>query len=163
MIKKFLPRSLLGRSMLILVLPVILILSISTYVFFERHWERMSSRLAVSVAGEVALIVDWYKNTPSEEAQDLLTRKTLQHLSLSTQFFENSVLKKDQSKYQWRGAIIKKLLGQELSKTLRDPYKIIVDTREKWIQVQVQLPNGVLMITSPERRLFSSSGYVFLI
>jgi two-component system osmolarity sensor histidine kinase EnvZ len=163
MIKKFLPRSLLGRSLLILVLPVFLILTISTYVFFERHWERMSSRLAVAVAGEVALIVDWYKNTPSEEAQELLTRKTLQHLQLSTQFFEGAVLSDNSAIYQWRGDIIKRLVDAELSRVLTEPYKILVDTQEKWIQIQVQLPTGVLMITSPERRLFSSSGFVFLI
>lgn len=163
MIKKFLPRSLLGRSLIILVLPVILILAISTYVFFERHWTKMSSRLAVSVAGEVALIIDWYKNSQTDEARDLLTKKTLQHLQLSTQFFENSTLSDNQAKYAWRGHIIKKLINAELVKFIKEPYKILIDTNEKWIQIQVQLPTGVLMITSPERRLFSSSGYVFLL
>lgn len=163
MIKKLLPRSLLGRSLLILTLPIILIITISTYIFFERHWAKMSSRLAFSVAGEVGLIVDWYSNTRSEEERALLAKKTYQHLQLGTQFFEGSVLSEEKSKYIWRGNIIKKLLNHELLKVLGQPYRIVVDTNEKWIQIQVQLSNGVLIITSPERRLFSSSGYVFLL
>lgn len=162
MIKKFLPRSLLGRSLIILTVPVLLILGISTYVFFERHWERMSSRLAVAVAGEVALIVDRYADATTPEEKDLLTRKALEHLQLSVQFFEQSTLSYIPSKYHWRGAIIEKLLDRELARVLDDPYRIVIDTKEKWIQIQVQFLGGVLMVTSPERRLFSSSGFVFL-
>ncbi len=162
MIKKFLPRSLLGRSLIILTVPVLLILSISTYVFFERHWERMTSRLAVAVAGEVALIVDRYEYASNDAQRDMLTKKALEHLQLSVQFFDNSTLNFTPSQYQWRAAIIEKTLDHQLQKTLDEPYRIIIDTKEKWIQIQVQFLNGVLMITSPERRLFSSSGYVFL-
>jgi two-component system osmolarity sensor histidine kinase EnvZ len=39
----------------------------------------------------------------------------------------------------------------------------LVDVKESWIQVQVQLEKGALIITAPEKRLFSSSGYIFLL
>ena len=50
-LKRFLPRTLFGRSLLILVVPVFLIQVLTTYAFFDRHWDRMTSRLAYAVAG----------------------------------------------------------------------------------------------------------------
>ena len=50
-IKKYLPRSLLGRSLMILIMPVLLIQLITAVVFFDRHWGTMTRRLAFSVSG----------------------------------------------------------------------------------------------------------------
>jgi len=159
-IKKFLPHSLLGRSLLILTLPIILILIISTYVFFERHWERMTSRLAVAVAGEVSFLVEAVRRNPDDPT---LTRDALKHMQLSVQYFEGNRLQGERENYIGRGAIIRNLLYHELSKKLEHPFRIVVDTDEKYIQIQVALPDGILMVTSPEKRLFSSSGYAFLL
>ena len=57
-IKKFLPRTLFGRSLLILVTPILLIQVVTTFVFFERHWGKMTSRLAFAVAGEIKIVAD---------------------------------------------------------------------------------------------------------
>ena len=58
-LKMLLPSTLLGRSLLILIVPVLLIQVVTTYVFFDRHWNKMTMRLAFAVAGEIfAGIVD---------------------------------------------------------------------------------------------------------
>ena len=162
-IKRYLPRSLFARSLLILTLPVILILVISTYIFFERHWERMAGRLAMAVAGEVAFLVEQVKHNKNEKYLSKLTGDSIRHMQISMKYVENGEIQPDPVRYIGRGDIIKKILSQELEHKLRYPYRILVDTKEKWIQVQVQLEGGALIVTSPERRLFSSSGYVFLI
>ena len=56
MIKNFLPRSLLGRSLLIIFTPMVFILLVSAYIFFEFHWAKVSLRMARSLAGDVASI-----------------------------------------------------------------------------------------------------------
>ena len=40
-IKRVLPRSLLGRSLLILVTPILLIQLVSAYIFLDNHWQKM--------------------------------------------------------------------------------------------------------------------------
>jgi two-component system osmolarity sensor histidine kinase EnvZ len=162
-IKRYLPRSLLGRSLLILTLPVILILVISTYIFFERHWERMTGRLASAVAGEVAFLAEQISGDDSEAKVEDLTRDTSRYLQLSIKYVPGGKIRPDPISYIGRGDIIKSMLASELRGRLDYPYRILVDTEEKWIQVQVQMNGGVLIVTSPERRLFSSSGYVFLL
>lgn len=162
-IKRYLPRSLLIRSLMILTLPVILILAISTYVFFDRHWERMTGRLATAVAGEVAFLAEQVKENPSQDSIEKLMRDSDAFMQLNLKYVEGGKIRPEPVSYIGRGHLIKQMLAPELKLRLKHPYRILVDTEEKWIQVQVQLDGGAMIVTSPERRLFSSSGYVFLL
>ena len=56
-LRKILPKTLLGRSFLIVALPVIFLQAASTYIFFDRHWDALSRRLAISLADEVSLLI----------------------------------------------------------------------------------------------------------
>ena len=65
-IKNVLPKTLFGRSLLIIVTPLILMQAISTFVFFDRHWDTMTRRLAHTLAGDIALIVDSLTPLPEQ-------------------------------------------------------------------------------------------------
>ena len=60
-----LPRSLYGRSLLIIILPIAVMQIIVTYVFFTAHWDTVTARMSEGVAGEVALTVDLYREDPT--------------------------------------------------------------------------------------------------
>jgi len=57
MIKRFLPQTLLGRSLMIIVMPLILLQVVSAYIFYERHWYTITRHLASSLAGEIGVII----------------------------------------------------------------------------------------------------------
>ena len=67
MIKRFLPRSLLGRSLLIIVTPLVLLQVVSALIFFESHWNKVSLRLARGLAGDIASLVDVMDENPGPE------------------------------------------------------------------------------------------------
>lgn len=162
-IKKILPRTLFARSLLILTAPIILTLAISIYIFFDGHWSKTAAKLAVGVAGEVSFLVDAVEDNQDEEYIDQLSRASLSNFQLSIKYIEDGKLPKVPDSYVGRGEIIKNILSHEIDKRIDNPYRIFVDVQEKWAQIQVQLEDGVLIVTSPQRRLFSSSGYVFLL
>jgi two-component system osmolarity sensor histidine kinase EnvZ len=56
-VKRFLPRHLFGRSLLIIVAPIVLLQAIVAYVFFERDLDTTTRRLARDVAADIALLV----------------------------------------------------------------------------------------------------------
>jgi two-component system osmolarity sensor histidine kinase EnvZ len=70
-IKKFLPRGLFWRSLIIIVAPVVLLQAIVTYVFFERHYDIVTRHLARGVAGDVAFLTTLEESevTPVEKAK----------------------------------------------------------------------------------------------
>ena len=53
-IKRWLPRSLFGRSLLIIILPMGLMQIAITLVLFNAHWETVTGRLSEGLAGDIA-------------------------------------------------------------------------------------------------------------
>ncbi len=70
-IKRFLPRGLFGRSLIIIVAPVFLLLGIITYVFFERDLDTTTRRMARDVAADVAFLAALEDSTPTLERDGL--------------------------------------------------------------------------------------------
>ncbi len=51
-IKQILPRTMFGRSLLIVVMPLLLLQAIAAWIFYDRHWAAISWRLPWGVIGE---------------------------------------------------------------------------------------------------------------
>ena len=69
MLKKYLPKGLFARTFLIVVVPVLVLQLAISVVFFERHWSKMTERLATAVAGEVEAIVYEVNNHQGDKAR----------------------------------------------------------------------------------------------
>lgn len=166
-LKPYLPRSLMGRSLLILIMPVLLIQVFSTFMFFDRHWNRLADRLAYAVAGEIGLI------EKRALALEVLNAETMQafatiaqrHLQLLISYEPDTILQEVDYKGVGfdRRSFIYKTLTRALSDQLDNEYTVNVDGKEKWVEVAIQFPDGVLYVATPERRLFSSSSYIFVL
>lgn len=160
-IKDLLPRTLLGRSLLILVTPLFLVQIITTWIFFDNHWQKMGNRLAFSVAGEISYLANEIESGTKLEHINANAAKSLE---LATAYKQGAVLDKIKKKRGLtREGIITDTLTSALRSQLGRPFTITVDSDEKWVEVRVQLSDGVLTVASPERRLFSSSGYIVLL
>jgi two-component system, OmpR family, osmolarity sensor histidine kinase EnvZ len=57
-LKRLLPRTMFGRSLLIVVMPLVLLQAIAAWIFYDRHWAAVSWRLASGVAGDIALTIE---------------------------------------------------------------------------------------------------------
>src|SRR3984957_9871862 len=55
-IKRVLPNTMFGRSLLLIVMPLVLVQLISAWVFYTRHWETVAHRFASDVAAEIAML-----------------------------------------------------------------------------------------------------------
>src|SRR5215470_4997313 len=64
LIKRFLPRTLLGRSLLILLVPLLGLQAVAFQIFYGSHLDVVSRRFASSVAGEIATTVDLLRRFP---------------------------------------------------------------------------------------------------
>ncbi|NIA71920.1 HAMP domain-containing protein [Pelagibius litoralis] len=159
-IRRFLPRSLLGRSVLIIVTPLILLQVISTWIFYDRHYDTITKRLAQGLAGDVAAVVTLTNR--SEDNDDLvrifsLAKSTMQlelSLSIGAELLVPDVVVS-------RG-VVDARLHSALQERLRVPF--VVDTRslDERVEILVQLNQGVLRVLVTDERLFSSTTYIFI-
>lgn len=170
MIKDLLPRSLFGRSLLILVLPILFIQLVTVGFFVDRHWEKVTGRLSHAVAGEIAVVAAAIEDEDDEESgvdDDMreVFANIERHLYLKISYVAGAEIADGVGHAHlalFEGLFVRTLEGK-LRERLERPFVVDANFADKLITIDVQLADGVLKIMLPERRLFSSSGYVFLL
>src|SRR5580692_7552654 len=70
--KRMLPRSLFGRTLLIIVLPTLITLAAATYVFFDRHWYTVTNRMCYALAGDAAAIVELLHDSATPDSRNAI-------------------------------------------------------------------------------------------
>ena len=157
-IKRVLPRTMFGRSLLIVVMPLILLQAIATWVFYDRHWAAVSWRLSAAVAGDIGLLVEAMKlaDTPAETAGLLAHAKAQTDLDFS---ISRALALPPAS--PGTGRLIEDQLTQAIQGRLNLPFRLdLLD--DGGAEVRVQLPDGVLSVDVPRNRLYSSTTYIFV-
>src|SRR3954452_3036606 len=67
------PRGLFGRSLIIIVAPMVILQGIVTYIFFERHYDVMLARMGRGAAADVVFLTNLEERyPPGNERQQLL-------------------------------------------------------------------------------------------
>tara|TARA_Y100000310_G_scaffold78944_1_gene75618 strand:- start:1108 stop:1485 length:378 start_codon:yes stop_codon:yes gene_type:complete len=92
MIKHFLPRTLLGRSILIVVVPLIMLQVVTTFIFFNRHWETISLLLSRSFSGNISMVIDTMNRFPEVEDREWIFMISPGNLGLELSFEEGAIL-----------------------------------------------------------------------
>ncbi len=164
-IKNVLPKTLLGRSLLIMITPVFLIQVISTFMFFDRHWNKMATRLSYAVAGELVMLGTLIEKNPEPQNVQALIALADDKLGLIISYEAAGLLDKTtQGKASERWAdYIAQTFTHELAQQTTKKFTVDVDFEEKWVEVGIQLEKGVLRASLPQRRLFTSTTYIFLL
>ena len=57
MFKNIIPTTLIGRSIIIIFVPIIILVLVTSLVFYQTSWNIISKRLAESVAADINVIV----------------------------------------------------------------------------------------------------------
>ncbi len=159
-LKRFLPRTLFGRSLLIIVTPVILAQGVATWIFYDRHWDTVTNRLAFAVAGDIATVIAQLERDPTPEGRNwaLVTTARTTDLIVS---LEPGMTLPDEAPVL-RG-LLERTLGKALDERVARPFSINTRVAHEWYEIRVQMPDGVLSVMSPERRLFTPTSYIFIL
>ena len=159
-VKQFLPRSLLGRSMLIIVMPLILLQVVSTWIFYDRHWETITRRLAAAVAGEIASVIEYRRRFTGSENEANIFYTAATRLDLRVTFKPGGILPNEP--YTTGTDILDKMLGNALRERVRRPFHMDTQSSAREVRIQVQLHDGILDVFVDKERLFSSTTYIFV-
>ena len=161
MIKNFLPKSLLGRALLIIVMPLIILQLVSATIFYETHWAKVSRKLAYGLVGDIATLVELLRLDNTDRSLKSIQALASQNMGLSVRLKKNQILSKVAEEEQnWN---IEDSFVKVLRSSLQRPFNIKESTIEKHILVNIQLSEGVLQVEFARKRLFSSTTYVFVL
>ena len=154
--KRFLPQSLFGRTLIILMMPLILLQIVLGYIFFERHTDTVLRTLSENIAGDMALVVAWHE--APDTSFDQLKVLAKEYLYLDLDFEENKMLDRTG---QYRENWLYIPLITALDEKLDVPH--YVRMTPETIYISVQTKKGLMTASVLRKRLFSRTTPLVLI
>jgi two-component system osmolarity sensor histidine kinase EnvZ len=159
LIKRILPRSLLGRSLLMILLPLVLLQAVALQMFYGSHLDVVSRRLTGSVATELAYTLELLDRHPEDSAWILQMAQREFDLTLR---MEPGVMLPST---KWTNVIgpADDDLAQALAQNVRLPFTMDWQFEPHSVLIRAQLPNGVVNVVVPRKRLYATTIYLFLL
>jgi two-component system, OmpR family, osmolarity sensor histidine kinase EnvZ len=160
-LKRRLPTTLWGRSLLIIVLPVAIMQVAVTWVFFDAHWQTVTARLSEGLAGDIAWAVESYEDEPTEANLDLIAERAERSMALSIALQPDRALPVEQR----RGPIgvIDRAIERGLDERLDRPFWFDTTRYPNYIDVRVQLRQGVMRVIAPRERAVATQAHIFVL
>jgi two-component system osmolarity sensor histidine kinase EnvZ len=161
LLKKWLPRSLFGRSLLIIVLPIALMQVAVVWGFYEAHLSAVDQQLSAGLAGDVAWDVAEFQADGSAGNLTRLANQAerLQSLSVAYQAKASLPAGRRRSLFPVRDDALREAIDDALTQTFW------VDTTRypAYVDIRVQMKDGVLRILAPRDRAFAAGGPLFIL
>jgi len=154
--KKIIPSSLLGRSLIIVFAPILILVVLTTFIFYQTSWSIISKRLAQSVVADINVIVKLIDQNLKPEAIQIA----------KNDFKMDVIYKKDTDlnplSFRPQRGILPRRLQQSLEE-LERPFFYDLSNLEKGAAIAIQLNNDLLIISVHKDRLYNESAFVFLL
>ena len=155
MLKKIIPSTLIGRSIIIIFVPIIVLVLLTSIVFYQTSWNIISKRLAESVVADINVLVKLIDDDLVLYARDIAKKDFKMNITIE----KNGLIK---SSFSDNRGILSKRLEQSL-KNLNRPFIYDLSNLEKGALITVQLNDKLLIINVNKDRLYSETAYVFLL
>lgn len=154
--KDFLPKSLFGRALLILVVPTVLIQVVLAYIFFERHWETVKGYMANNLAGEIAFFVRQLEvATPEQRIQIALDFEAATSINVT---FEEAL-----PDYLAGGSKDSPEFQERLRAKMQTPFVMRKLAGGTLIEVYIVMEDQALRLQTTAKRLESRTTLIFLL
>ena len=156
MYKKIIPSTLIGRSIIIIFVPIIILVLLTSLVFYQTSWNIISKRLAESVVADINVLVKLIDDDFQNYARNIAKKDFKMEISI----------KKDESINPLSKNISRGILSRRLDQSLTNldkPFSYDLTNLERGAIIKIQLDNELLIINVDKDRLYSETAFVFLL
>ena len=80
------PKGLYARALIIIIAPMVLLQSVLTFVFLERHWQTVTHRLSTGTVQNIGMLIDMYEDLSKKHDVNRLTEIAAKNLALRVRF-----------------------------------------------------------------------------
>jgi two-component system osmolarity sensor histidine kinase EnvZ len=145
----------------IIVLPLVLVQAVAIFVFYDRVWETVTRRLTQAVAGEIGLTIDAWQRAPDADARSASLAASAARLGLLSEFRPGARL--DAPMTEDGGGILERRLVDALRERMGRPFALDTWGHPRNVSVDVALEGGVMAISFPRERVFTTTSYVMIL
>lgn len=158
--KRTMPRGLFGRSLLIIVMPVVLLQAVVTYLLFDRQWDAVTMRISRAAAAQIVLFVQSYETLGPERFQ-------LEAIKLrETSFGLVPMVKQGERIPETESPaydVLRRVFERELSARINRPVWIDSSSQPDQVDIRIQLDGAVMHILAESKRVMSTNTHVWVL
>jgi two-component system, OmpR family, osmolarity sensor histidine kinase EnvZ len=149
-----------GRSLLLIIVPLVLVQLIAAFVFYARHWEAVSYRLSANVAGDIALVIDAVREAGMPADRQAIFDRVARVAELIVSFQPGAGLPDFPP---LGGSTLEAQLQRAMVKRVGRPFAIDAANDDQYVLVAVKLGDGLLLTHVPFSRLYTPTTYIFIL
>ena len=156
-----LPKGLYARSILIVILPMVILQSVLTFIFLERHWALVTNQLSTVLTQDLAAIIDIYQSYPQDKNLDTLTRIAADRMKIDLEFLPKGPLPPALPKPFF--SIVDAALSAEIRKQIGRPFWLDTVGRSNLIEIRIELPNAIMRAVAHRSAAYAANSYIFIV
>ncbi len=157
----YMPKRLYARSLLIIITPMILLQSVITIVFMERHWQTVTQRLSNATTRDIAAIIDMIETFPQEDDYANVVRIAKQRLSMNIDMLPSGPLPSPEPRPFF--SILDRILSTEITRRIDRPFWIDTVGDSDVVEIRIQLDQGVLRVFARRSQAYASNTHIFVV
>jgi two-component system osmolarity sensor histidine kinase EnvZ len=158
--KRLMPKSLLGRSLLMILIPLVALQAVTFQMFYGSHVDIISRRLTAAIAGEIALTTELMDRFPGQRNHDWLLARAEERLGLEISLEPGAKLENP-----LRSGILGPMdddLQLALQDAFKTPFAMDWTSDPRSVLISIQVADGVIHVVAPRKRLYSTTIYIFV-
>jgi two-component system osmolarity sensor histidine kinase EnvZ len=159
-VKRFFPRSLLWRSLLMILLPLVLLQAVALQIYYGSHLDLVSRRLSSGVTGDIAYTLDLMEQFPDPVDRDWILMDANRRFDLTFTFNRGAILPHAKP-VNILGPMDDDLTAS-LKETLTEQFTTDWVSDPHSVLIRLQMPDGVLTIVAPRKRLYTGTIFLFV-
>ena len=157
--RNYLPKTLFGRMLSIIMVPMILVQLLTIFIFYERHWDTVTRHMASQLAADISLLTDRLGSAPDEATVEVIQATGWQYFTFPIQHYPDADFVGQNSAPP--ASFAEQMLRRELGKRGQQPWYRDSESEPNLIYIDLQLDQGILRIFASRKRIFSSTGWTF--
>ncbi len=155
------PKGLYARALIIIIAPMVLLQSVLTFLFFERHWQTVTHRLSTGTVKNVAMLIDMYEAFPNRQNVKTLTGLAEKNLGLRVRFTQGEDLPQVRNKPFFD--LLDSTLSDELNRRIKWPFWIDTVGRSNFVDIRVKLDDAVMHVLARRSQTYASNSHIFIL
>ncbi len=157
------PKGLYARALIIIIAPIVILQSILTFVFLDRHWQVVTRRLSTATAEEISMVAATYEllKTKSPQELDRLSDIASGEMHLTVRFAPGEALPVARSKPFF--GFLDSYLSKEINYKIHKPFWIDTLGSSAFIEIRIMLDGAVMHVLAPRAQLIPSNTHIFIV
>jgi two-component system osmolarity sensor histidine kinase EnvZ len=155
-----LPRQLFGRSLMIVLLPMMLLQAVVTIVFFDRHYRITTATMTRGVVNDIAYMVTMENTMPPGPERDRQREVAANIFGYRAEFRAGEQLARTVKE---PNTVLERQLAENMGTLILGDVSFDTDSSPDNVDLRMQLNDGVLRLLVPRARLTASSADIFVL